>query len=90
MVKGWIITRLQFVEHEVDRIFKYYSAYVTPELMNVLERILKSTMHQNFARVILQSPDNISFECCNKDDFFKPYFELMIELESLKGQFGDV
>ena len=86
-VKEWIITRLEFVEHEIDCIFKYYSVYVTPELMSVLEKILGSTMHQNFARVTLQSPVNLSFEKCSEDYFFKPYFDLMMELESLKEQY---
>lgn len=86
-VKEWILTRLEFIEHDIDCLFKYYSAYVTPELMNVLEKILQSVLHQNIARVTLQSPNGISFEECNKDFFLKPYFDLMKELESLKEQY---
>ena len=86
-VKEWITTRLEFVEYEIDCIFKYYSFFITPELMQVLEKILKSRMHKNFARNILQSPDNISFRECNEDIFFTPYFDLMKKLESLKEQY---
>ena len=86
-VKEWVITRLEFIEHEIDCIFKYYSFFITPELMRVLEKILKSMMHKNFARNLLQSPDNISFKECNVDIFFTPYFDLMKELESLKEQY---
>lgn len=83
-VKEWIINRLEFIEHEIDCIFKYYSLFVTPELMQVLEEILKSMMHTHIARITLQCPDNISFAGCNEDVFLTPYFELMKKLESLK------
>ena len=86
-IKEWILTRLDFIEHDIDCLFKYYSAYVTPELLNVLEKIIHSTMHKNIARVTLQMPNGISFESCNEDFFLKPYFDLMKELESLKRQF---
>lgn len=86
-VREWIITRLEFVEHDIDCIFKYYSFFVTPDLMFVLEKILKSPMHKNFARSILQSPGDLSFEKCDEDIFFSPYFDLMKELESLKEQY---
>ena len=83
--KKW--TRLEFIEHDIDCLFKYYSAYVTPELMNTLEKILHSTMHKNFARITLQTPNNMSFGGCDVDIFFKPYFDLMKELEFLKEQY---
>jgi hypothetical protein len=86
-VKEWIINRLEFIEHEIDCIFKYYSLFVTPELMQVLEEILKSMMHTHIARITLQCPDNISFAGCNEDVFLTPYFELMKKLESLKKQY---
>lgn len=86
-VKEWILSRKEFIEHEIDCIFKYYSQFVTPELMMVLESILNSAMHKHFAGLIIQSPDNISFEKCNADEFFYPYFELMKKLENLKEQY---
>ena len=55
--------------------------------MFILEKILKSSMHKNFARNILQSPGDLSFEKCDEDIFFAPYFDLMKELESLKEQY---
>lgn len=74
MVKEWIITRVEFVEHDIDCIFKYYSFFVTPDLMFILEKILKSSMHKNFARNILQSPGDLSFEKCDEDIFFCTVF----------------
>ncbi len=40
-VREWIITRLEFVEHDIDCIFKYYSFFVTPyfDLMKELESL---------------------------------------------------
>ena len=86
-VKEWILSRKEFIEHEIDCIFKYYSQFITPELMEVLEDILESSMHKHLAGVILQSSNNISFEGCGVDEFFYPYFKLMKKLETLKEQY---
>lgn len=86
-VKEWILHRLEFIEDEIGCIFKYYSLYITPELMGVLEDVLKSTMHTHLARVTLQSSDDYSFEKYNIDDCLNPYFELMKRLETIKEQY---
>ena len=86
-VKEWILSRKEFIEHEIDCIFKYYSQFITPELMEVLEDILESSMHKHLAGVILQSSNNISFEGCDVDDYLTPYFDLMKRLETIKEQY---
>ena len=83
-VREWIISRVEFVEHEIDSIFKYYPIYITPELMKTMEKILRSTMHCNLARIYLKKPNGTSFSGCNQDIFLKPYYNLMNELENVK------
>ena len=86
-VKEWIISRLNFVEHEIDSLFKYYPSYMTPQLMKTLEEIMQSTMHQNLGRSLLQMPAGISFADCKQDIFLKPYYGLMKDLDDLKATY---
>lgn len=79
--KEWLHSRLEFIEHDIDKLYLYYSSYISPELMDVLEKILKSPMHQNMGRTLMNLPQKISFKECNEDIFFKEYYELMKELE---------
>lgn len=83
-VKEWIVSRMEFVEHEIDCVFKYYPSYVTPDLMKTMEEILHSFMHQNFGRSLSQMPCGISFSSCNQDILLKPYYDLMKDLENEK------
>lgn len=86
-VKEWIISRIEFVESEIDKLMKYYAPYINTELMKTLECILKSAMHQNMARSLLQLPAGVSFKESNDDIFLKPYFDLMKELEAIEKQY---
>lgn len=86
-VKEWIITRIQFVENEIDKLMKYYAPYINTELMKTLESILKSNMHNIMARSFLQSPNDVSFRNINDDRYLKPYFDLMKELETIEKQY---
>ncbi len=86
-VKEWIITRIELVESEIDKLMKYYAPYINTELMKTLESILKSAMHQTMARSLLQLPAGISFGESNDDIFLKPYFDLMKELETIEKQY---
>lgn len=83
-VKEWIVSRLDFVEHEIDSVFKYYPSYITPALMKTMEDILQSSMHQHLGRSLLQIPGGVSFSNCNEDCFLKPYYDLMKDLENAK------
>ncbi|MBR6124765.1 hypothetical protein IKQ19_14410 [Candidatus Saccharibacteria bacterium] len=86
-VKEWIITRLEFIEHDTDALFKYYTVYITPDLMKILEKIPKTFMHCNLARMAFKMPFNTTFEKCNEDILLTPYFALMKELQSVKDQY---
>ena len=86
-VKEWIITRIEFVESEIDKLMKYYAPYINTALMKTLENILKSAMHKNMALSLLQLPAGVSFEKINDDIFLKPYFDLMKELETIEKQY---
>lgn len=86
-VKEWLRSRMEFIEHDIDKLYIYYAAYISPELMNVLEKILKSAMHQNMGRTFFHLPQKISFKECNEDIFFEPYYKLMKELQEVKEQY---
>ena len=86
-VKEWILTRIEFVESEIDKLMKYYAPYINTELMKTLEDILKSAMHQNMARTLLQLPAGVRFEESDDDIFLKSYYNLMKELEKIGLQY---
>ena len=86
-VKEWIVSRVDFVESDADKLMNYYAPYINAELMNTMEHILKSNMHQNMARTFLQMPGGITFEKIKDDIFLKPYFVLMKKLEKIGLQY---
>lgn len=86
-VKEWMSSRMEFIEHDIDKLYTYYATYISPELMIVLENILKSPMHQNMGRSLFKLPQKISFKGCNHDIFFEPYYALINELEEAKKQY---
>ena len=86
-VKEWIISRVEIIESDIDKVFKYYAIYIDAELMITLEEILKSAMHQNMARCFLQMPNGISFECTNDDSILFPYYNLMKKLETVSKRY---
>lgn len=85
-VREWILSRVSLVESDIDKIMKYYTPYVTTDLMNAMEQIIRSPMHQNLARSLLHLQTNISFYNMNDDIFLKPYFALMKDLEKIRSQ----
>lgn len=86
-VKEWMRSRMDFIEHDIDKLYSYYSSYISPELMNVLEKILKSPMHKNMGRTFMNLPNKISFKECNEDIFFKDYYALLKELKEVSAQY---
>ena len=82
-VKEWILSRVEFVESETDKLLKYYAPYIDTELMVALEDILKSAMHQHMARYSLQNPGRTSFERTKDEMFLLQYYKLMKKLESV-------
>ena len=83
-VKEWIISRVEYVERDIDRLCSYYAQYISPELSDVLDKILDSTMHNNLCRSMFQSPNGVVFQSMNQDIFFEPYYDLIDQLEQQK------
>ncbi|MBR2674791.1 MAG: hypothetical protein IKE52_04980 [Mogibacterium sp.] len=75
-VREWFQSRVEFVESDADKLMKYYTPYITADLMKTVEQVLKSPIHQNLVRSMLKSPMGISFSGINDDIFLKPYFPL--------------
>lgn len=86
-VKEFIINRVTYIENEIEKLCTYYSNYISPDLMEVLELILNSTMHNTLARGILQFNTVIRFENLNHYSFYEPYFELIDKLEKIEKQY---
>jgi len=83
-VREWIISRVEYVERDIDRLCTYYVQYLTPELSDILDQILDSTMHNNLCRSMFQSPNGVVFKSMNQDIFFEPYYNLIDKLEQQK------
>ena len=88
-VKEWIINRVEFVEDGIDKLFKYYAPYINPELMTILESILKSYMHTGLARSLLQLPTSLSFEEYHNDNLLKPYYDYTKDLERIRDEYNN-
>lgn len=86
-VKEWITSRVEFIERDIDRLCTYYAQYISPELSDVLDQILDSTMHNNLCRSMFQSPNGIVFRSMNQDIFFAPYYDLVEKLEQQKKKY---
>lgn len=86
-VKEWMNSRMEFIEHDIDKLYIYYATYISPELMEVLEDILKSSMHQDMGRTFSHLPQKVTFNECNDDIFFEPYYKLMKRLNEVKKQY---
>lgn len=87
-VKEWIIHSMQGVENEIDKLYKYYGQYLSSELINVLEEICSSNMHNSMGRTLLASTRDVNFSKCNKDIFLLPYYENMGDVENIKRTLG--
>lgn len=86
-VNEFIISRVQFIESSIDKLYIYYSQYISADLMDVLEKILKSTVHKNLLRSLLQISAEIPFKECKEDIFFMPYYKLMKKLNHIKNNY---
>ncbi len=53
-VRKLILAQVENVVVDIDSLFKYYAQDITPDLMIVLEEILKSNKHRVLADNILQ------------------------------------
>lgn len=81
--KELLLINMGFVEQEIEQLFSYYTPYISAELMDILDRILKSKMHTSMGRTNAQWPNSAIFKEANEDIFFNEYYGLMNELKKL-------
>lgn len=81
-VKEWMYKIIKDVEMEIDQLYKYYAVDISPNLMDVLEKILKSNNHVHMP-LFMESRVGVTFNSCD-DIFMYPYYELICELEQIK------
>ena len=79
----WMKRRKIFeTERDIDNLFKYYAADIPVELMEMLEKIPRSTYH-SVMRTLLAAPDDVDFSGAASDpksNFFVEYYNLIQEL----------
>lgn len=81
-VRQWLLKCMRDTENDIDKLYRYYSPYISVSLMETLEKILNSTYHSTM-KVFLSIPKGVNFSKCN-DNYFLPYYELIEELEKVK------
>lgn len=81
-VREWLQKCITDTEEDIDKLYKYYTNSISPNLMEILEAIPKSTYHLTM-KVLLSSPENINLSK-SKANFFSEYYDLMRKLESIK------
>lgn len=67
-VREWIKKCITETDEDIDKLFKYYGGDINIEITEVLENILKSSMHTSM-KVFLTMPDEISFKKCDINVF---------------------
>lgn len=81
-VRQWLLACIKNTENDIDKLYRYYSPYISVSLMETLEKILNSTYHSTM-KVFLSVPGGVDFSECD-DNYFLPYYELIAELENVK------
>ena len=79
-VREWIRECIYKTEDEIDKLYRYYSFYISEELMRILEKILHSNYH-SFMRTLLVAPNDVDFSQCT--NFLFEYYMLICELENV-------
>ena len=81
-VRDWLANCISEAERDIDNLFKYYAADIPVELMEILEKIPRSTYH-SVMRTLLAAPNDVDFSGAASDpksNFFFLYFNLIQEL----------
>lgn len=73
-VREWIRECIYKTEDEIDKLYRYYSFYISEELMRILEKILHSNYH-SFMRTLLVAPNDVDFSQCT--NFLFEYYMLI-------------
>jgi hypothetical protein len=80
-LREWIIKNIDITEKNIDRLYSYYSLFISEEMMVILDSILYSQYHE-MLRVLCQVQTNMSFASGNTK-FLSNYHELYIKLKEL-------
>ena len=81
-VRDWLANCISEAERDIDNLFKYYAADIPVELMEILEKIPRSTYH-SVMRTLLAAPTDVDFSGAASDpksNFFVAYYNLIQEL----------
>ena len=81
-VRAWLANCIFETERDIDSLFKYYAADIPVELMEILEKIPRSTYH-SVMRTLLAAQDDVDFSGAASDpksNFFVEYYNLIQEL----------
>ena len=81
-VRDWLANCIFETERDIDNLFKYYAADIPVELMEMLEKIPRSTYH-SVMRTLLAAQDDVDFSGAASDpksNFFVEYYNLIQEL----------
>lgn len=81
-VREWLANCIFETERDIDNLFKYYAADIPVELMELLEKIPRSTYHL-VMRTLLAAQDDVDFSGAAldpKSNFFVEYYNLIQEL----------
>ena len=62
--REWIKKCITETDEDIDKLFKYYDGDINIEISEVLENILKSSMHTSM-KVFLTMPGEFSFKKCD-------------------------
>jgi len=83
-VREWLLKCIEDTETDIDNIYKCYGSDISGDLMDALEKILKSTYH-SVMKVLLLAPEEVDFSSSNAN-FFKSYYKMMKNLEQIKAK----
>lgn len=81
-VREWISLCIKNTERDIDNLYKYYSYYISVDLMQSLEDVLNSSYHK-MMKTLLTVPNDVNFSACNDNNFFTSYYHLICRLEEI-------
>ena len=79
-LREWIIQNITITEKNIDRLYSYYSSFISEEMMVILDNILHSQYHLTMK--VLCKVEKISFSSA-KTEFLTKYHKLYIKLKEL-------
>lgn len=81
-VREWLRTCIHNVEDDIDKLYKYYGADISIELMDALENILGSSYH-SIMPTLLTVPNDVNFSS-SKLPMFSEYYRLIQALRKIR------